>query len=85
MQVYDGLPYVEVLTTNEPSGLTRLPDGTMLVADHATGELTVFERDGTVIRTLALNPGLGGLTNIGDAIYAVQMNERRVVRIDPTE
>ena len=83
VETHEGLPYVEVLTTDEPSGLTRLPDGTMLVADHATGELIVFERDGTVIRTVALPPGLGGLTNIGDTIYVVQMNERRIARLTP--
>lgn len=83
VMTHEGVSYVEVLTTDEPSGLTRLPDGTMLVTDHATGELIVFDRDGTVIRTIALTPGLGGLTNIGDAIYAVQMNERRIVRLDP--
>ncbi|MEM9069857.1 MAG: hypothetical protein AAGE52_15195 [Myxococcota bacterium] len=85
IEVFDGMTFAEVLTTEEPSGLTRLADGTMLVADHTSGELIVFERDGTEIRRIQVGGGLGGLTNIGDAIYVVQMDERRVVRLDPVE
>lgn len=71
----------------EPSGLTVLADGSLLVASHATGHLTLFEADGTIVRTIdtELGAGLGGLTTVDGIVYFVQMAERRIVRVDVLE
>ena len=70
-----------------PSGLAMLPDGTMVVASHDTGHLTLFDADGTVVRTIdtGLGAGLGGVTVLGGDVYFVQMTERRVYRVDLVE
>ena len=75
---------------SEPSGLTVMDDGTLVVANHATGHISLFELDGTLVRTLdtGFGAGLGGLTALDGALYFVQMNERLVYRVDvvvPTE
>lgn len=71
-------------STPEPSGLAFLDADTLVVADHATGNVTLLELDGTPIRTIATGtgPGLGGLEVLGGRVYFVQMSERRVYRID---
>ncbi|MBO6937711.1 MAG: hypothetical protein JJ863_22270 [Deltaproteobacteria bacterium] len=71
----------------EPSGLTVLADGSVLVANHATGHLTLLESDGTIVRTIdtETGAGIGGLTTVGDTVYFVQMDQRRIVRIDLAE
>jgi len=67
----------------EPSGLGVLADGSVLVASHATGHLTLIEADGTVLRTIDTGlGGLGGLTTVDGIVYFVAMEERRIVRID---
>ena len=93
----DGLAYAAVLDSAalgaewggavEPSGLTLLPDGTLVVASHATGHLTLFDADGTIVRTIdtGTGPGLGGVSSIDGTLYVVQMNQRRVLRVDVTE
>lgn len=92
--VMDGLGHEELLNADvlgtewggaaEPSGLALLDDETLVVANHATGHISLFERDGTPIRTIdtGMGAGLGGVTVIDGTIYFVQMNERRVYRID---
>jgi len=69
---------------SEPSGLAFLDAETLVVANHATGHLTLLELDGTPIRTIdtGTGPGLGGLATIDGTLYFVQMNERRVYRMD---
>jgi hypothetical protein len=68
----------------EPSGLALLDAETLVVADHATGQVTLLALDGAPIRTLdtGTGPGLGGLTVLDGRVYFVQMEERRVYRID---
>lgn len=90
----ENLPYAAVLDratlesewggAAEPSGLTVLADGSLLVANHATGHLTLFEADGTIVRTVdtGTGAGIGGLTTVDGNVYFVQMAERRVMRID---
>jgi len=70
--------------TPEPSGLALLDAETLVVADHATGNVSLLELDGTPFRTLdtGTGAGLGGLTVLDGRVYFVQMNERRVYRID---
>jgi hypothetical protein len=72
--------------TAEPSGLALLDAETLVVADHASGNVSLLGLDGTVIRTIdtGTGPGLGGLTVLDGAVYFVQMDERRVYRIDVT-
>lgn len=69
---------------SEPSGLAFLDEQTLVVANHATGHITLLELDGTPIRTIdtGRGAGLGGLTAIDGTLYFVQMNERRVYRVD---
>ncbi len=73
--------------TAEPSGLAVLADGSVLVANHATGHLTLIEADGTIVRTIdtEMGAGIGGLTTVGENVYFVQMDQRRIVRIDLVE
>jgi len=70
--------------TPEPSGLALLDADTLVVADHATGNVTLLELDGTPIRTIATGTGagLGGLDVLDGRVYFVQMAERRVYRMD---
>jgi hypothetical protein len=70
----------------EPSGLALLDANTLVVADHATGNVSLLELDGTPIRTIATGTGsgLGGLEVLNGRVYFVQMSERRVYRIDVT-
>ncbi|MDQ3036301.1 MAG: hypothetical protein M3Y87_28130 [Myxococcota bacterium] len=69
---------------SEPSGLALLDAETLVVASHATGHITLLELDGTVIRTIdtGTGEGPGGLTVLDGRVYFVQMNERRVYRMD---
>ena len=69
---------------SEPSGLAILDDDTLLVANHATGHISLFDLDGTLVRTLdtGMGAGLGGLTVMDGVVYFIQMSERRVYRID---
>ncbi len=71
---------------SEPSGLALLDAETLVVANHATGHITLLELDGTVIRTIdtGTGEGLGGLTVLDGRVYFVQMDERRVYRMDVT-
>lgn len=71
-------------STPQPSGLALLDAETLVVADHATGQISLFALDGTPIRTLdtGTGPGLGGLTVLAGRVYFVQMTERRVYRVD---
>lgn len=72
------------VATAQPSGLALLDPETLVVADHASGNVTLLALDGTPIRTIdtATGPGLGGLTVLDGRIYFVQMTQRRVYRID---
>jgi hypothetical protein len=71
-------------STPQPSGLALLDAETIVVADHATGQISLLSLDGMPIRTLdtGTGPGLGGLTVLEGRVYFVQMTERRVYRID---
>ena len=69
----------------QPSGLAILDADTLVVANHATGHLSLIDRtDGALVRTIdtGTGAGLGGLTVIGGQVYFVQMNERRIYRVD---
>lgn len=72
--------------TAEPSGLALLDAETLVVADHASGNITLLELDGTPIRTIdtGTGMGLGGLTVLDGRVYFVQMTQRRLYRIDVT-
>ena len=72
--------------TPEPSGLALLDDETLVVADHASGNVTLLALDGAPVRTIdtGTGAGLGGLTVLDGRIYFVQMTERRLYRIDVT-
>jgi len=69
---------------SQPSGLAMLDDETLAVANHATGHISLFDLDGTPVRTLdtGTGVGLGGMTALDGTLYFVQMSERRVYRID---
>ncbi|MAQ19866.1 MAG: hypothetical protein CMN30_34315 [Sandaracinus sp.] len=94
---FDGLAFATVLDSAvlgaewggavEPSGLAQLPDGTLAVASHATGHVTLFDADGTVVRTIdsGTGAGLGGMTQIDGTLYVVQMEARQILRVDVAE
>ncbi len=67
-----------------PSGLGVLDAETLVVANHASGHISLVGLDGTVIRTIdtGLGEGLGGLTVFGDTVYFVHMIERKLYRLD---
>ncbi len=69
----------------EPSGLSLLDDDALVVADHATGLISILERaTGNEIRTFdtELGPGIGGLTVEDGVIYFVHMVDRMTYRVD---
>jgi hypothetical protein len=67
----------------EPSGLAFV-GSTLVVANHGTGHIALFDADGQLLRNLdtGLGEGIGGLTVMDGAIYFAHMRERRVYRID---
>ncbi|MBX3269256.1 MAG: hypothetical protein KF729_03290 [Sandaracinaceae bacterium] len=68
----------------EPSGLALLDADTLVVANHASGHISLFTRAGAHLRTLdtGTGRGIGGLTVLDGVVYFVQMQARRVLRID---
>jgi hypothetical protein len=68
----------------EPSGLAVLEGDLLVVADHASGQISLFGLDGTPVRTIdtGLGAGLGGLTVLDDTVYFTHLGERRVYRLD---
>jgi hypothetical protein len=66
-----------------PSGLGVL-DAETLVANSASGHISLVGLDGTIIRTIDtdLGEGIGGLTVFGDTVYFVHMTERKLYRLD---
>jgi hypothetical protein len=68
----------------EPSGLVVYSPEILVIASHATGHLTLINRDGTHVRTLdtGLGEGIGGLAVVGGQIYFAHTRERRVYRVD---
>lgn len=68
---------------SEPSGLTVLDNGTVIVANHATGHLTLLDSEGAVLRTIdtETGTGIGGMTDIDGDVYFAQIEQRRVVRM----
>lgn len=72
----------------EPSGLSLLDDDALVVADHATGFISILDRTtGEEIRTIdtELGAGIGGLTVEDGVIYFVHMTNRMTYRIDVLE
>jgi hypothetical protein len=67
-----------------PSGLGVLNSETLVVANNASGHISLIGLDGTVIRTIdtGLGEGIGGLTVFGDTVYFVHMTERKLYRLD---
>lgn len=67
----------------EPSGLAFLGD-VIVVANHATGHISLFTTDAEEIRTIdtGLGAGIGGLTVMDGVIYFAHMTERRIYRVD---
>ena len=71
----------------QPSGLALLDEETLVVASHATGHLTLLDREtGTPVRTIdtGTGPGRGGLAGLDGRVYVAQTIQRRVLRIDVT-
>lgn len=70
--------------TAEPSGLAVLDADTLVVANHATGHLSLLDRDGSIVRTIdtGTGPGIGGMTVLDGTLYFVQMDARTIVRVD---
>lgn len=71
----------------EPSGLAMLDDETLIVANHASGHLTILRTDGEVLRTIdtETGEGIGGIAVLDGVVYFVQMRERRIYRLDVDE
>ncbi len=69
---------------SEPSGLAMLDSETLVVANHASGHITLLSVDGEEIHTFdtGLGAGIGGLAVMDGAIYFAHMGERRVYRVD---
>jgi hypothetical protein len=67
-----------------PSGLGVLDPETLVVANSASGHISLVGVDGSIVRTIdtGTGPGIGGLTVRDGVIYFVQMTERRLYRID---
>ena len=92
--VFDGMAYEVLLDAatlgaewngaSEPSGLAMLDEQTLVVANHATGHVSLFDLDGTLVRTIdtGRGAGLGGMTVIDGHVFFVQMTERKIYRID---
>lgn len=67
----------------EPSGLAMRGE-TLVVANHGSGHIALFARDGRLLRNLdtGLGEGIGGLTVMDGVIYFTHVGQRRVYRID---
>jgi len=67
-----------------PSGLGVLDSETLVVANNATGHISLIGLDGTIVRTIdtGTGSGIGGLTVFEGIIFFVHMTERRLYRID---
>ncbi|MEM9195969.1 MAG: hypothetical protein AAGF12_42775 [Myxococcota bacterium] len=71
--------------TPQPSGLTVFNDEAVIVADYATGNISIFELEGGAeIRTVdtGLGAGIGGLAVMNGTVYFTHMETRGVYRID---
>ena len=70
----------------EPSGLAVLGEH-LVVANHASGHVTLLGMDGAVVRTIdtGLGAGIGGLAVLDGAIYFAHMTERAIYRVDVVE
>lgn len=68
----------------EPSGLAFFDADTVVVANHASGHLSLFSPEGEELRTIdtELGPGIGGLTVMDGVIYFTHITERKVYRVD---
>lgn len=92
--ILDGVPLRQIAArqtlaklwgdTVAPSGLTRLDSGTLALANHASGHITLLDLDGKVLRNIdtGLGPGIGGMTALDDALYFVHMVQRKVYRLE---
>ncbi len=67
-----------------PSGLAVLDPETLVVANNASGHVSLVGLDGTIIRTIdtGVGAGIGGLTVFNGVIYFTHMTDRRIYRLD---
>ncbi|TVQ94477.1 MAG: hypothetical protein EA397_02065 [Deltaproteobacteria bacterium] len=70
-----------------PSGLASLSHDLLVVGDNASGHLTIFDREGTIIRTFdtGLGAGMGGITTLDGTIFIAHMEHKTVYRLDVIE
>jgi hypothetical protein len=69
----------------EPSGLAFYDEDTFVVANHASGQISLVRaEDGEILRTedTGLGAGIGGLTVMDGLVYFTHMGTRGVYRVD---
>lgn len=69
----------------QPSGLATVDADTLVITDHASGMISVVDREsGEIVRTedTGLGGGIAGITAMQGSVYFVHMSTRQVYRID---